>query len=78
MFKFICGQGAFWGLMAGFVTGVTRMIVDFYYGEPSCHVEDERPLFLQKASVAMQIPVLCILSITFHQKLPLCCATFNQ
>ncbi|XP_063843627.1 sodium/mannose cotransporter SLC5A10-like isoform X1 [Scylla paramamosain] len=41
-------SGAFWGLMAGFVTGMVRMIVDFYYGEPACYAEDHRPVFLQK------------------------------
>ncbi|KAG0721960.1 Sodium/myo-inositol cotransporter [Chionoecetes opilio] len=43
-------SGAFWGLVAGFVTGMARMIVDFYYREPVCHLEDDRPLFIQKAS----------------------------
>ncbi|XP_071537324.1 sodium/glucose cotransporter 4-like [Panulirus ornatus] len=40
--------GAFWGLMSGFVLGVIRMFLDFYYGEPACHEEDTRPIFLQK------------------------------
>ncbi|KAK4311168.1 hypothetical protein Pmani_017311 [Petrolisthes manimaculis] len=40
--------GAFWGLMAGCVTGVTRMMVDFYYGEPACHEQDHRPVWLQQ------------------------------
>ncbi|XP_050711055.1 sodium/glucose cotransporter 5-like isoform X4 [Eriocheir sinensis] len=41
-------SGAFWGLIAGFVTGIVRMIIDFYYDEPSCNAEDTRPVFLQR------------------------------
>lgn len=51
IYVILCWQGAFWGLMAGFVTGMARMVVDFYYGEPACHEEDHRPEFLQRASV---------------------------
>lgn len=43
-------QGAFWGLMSGCVTGVARMVVDFYYGEPACHEQDHRPVWLQEVS----------------------------
>lgn len=36
-------KGAFWGLMTGLVTGLTRMILDFIYTEPTCGEEDTRP-----------------------------------
>lgn len=37
-------KGAFWGLMAGFVTGVTRLILVFVYRAPeTCGEEDLRP-----------------------------------
>ncbi|XP_036243754.1 sodium/glucose cotransporter 4 [Molothrus ater] len=39
--------GAFWGLMAGFVVGVVRMILDFIYSAPSCGEEDRRPAVLK-------------------------------
>ncbi|KAL9845595.1 sodium/glucose cotransporter 4 [Geothlypis trichas] len=39
--------GAFWGLMAGFVVGVVRMILEFSYSAPSCGEEDRRPSVLK-------------------------------
>jgi len=39
-------KGAFWGLMAGFMVGVTRMILDFVYREPGCGEHDTRPAIL--------------------------------
>ncbi|KAF2977993.1 hypothetical protein EK904_011506 [Melospiza melodia maxima] len=39
--------GAFWGLMAGFVVGVIRMILEFSYSAPSCGEEDRRPAVLK-------------------------------
>ncbi|NWZ89686.1 SC5A9 protein, partial [Nesospiza acunhae] len=39
--------GAFWGLMAGFVVGVVRMILEFSYSAPSCGEEDRRPAVLK-------------------------------
>ncbi|KAL5007608.1 hypothetical protein ScPMuIL_016414 [Solemya velum] len=43
-------QGAFYGLMAGLVTGVARMIVDFVNPAPTCgsQEEDTRPPVLKK------------------------------
>ncbi|XP_071478099.1 sodium/glucose cotransporter 4-like [Diadema antillarum] len=35
--------GAFWGLVIGFLVGLTRSILDFVYGVPSCGQEDNRP-----------------------------------
>lgn len=40
-------KGAFWGLMAGLITGVSRMILDFIYIEPACGEEDKRPMILK-------------------------------
>ncbi|NXE65253.1 SC5A9 protein, partial [Calcarius ornatus] len=39
--------GAFWGLMAGFVVGVVRMILEFSYSAPACGEEDRRPAVLK-------------------------------
>uniref|UniRef100_T1JG24 Sodium/myo-inositol cotransporter n=1 Tax=Strigamia maritima TaxID=126957 RepID=T1JG24_STRMM len=36
-------QGAFWGLIIGFIVGVIRMGLDFYYGTPACGEVDVRP-----------------------------------
>lgn len=35
--------GAFWGMFCGFLVGLTRSILDFVYGVPSCGQVDERP-----------------------------------
>jgi len=35
--------GAFWGLMAGMLIGVVRMVLDFSYKAPLCTEEDSRP-----------------------------------
>ncbi|XP_042221696.1 sodium/glucose cotransporter 5-like isoform X3 [Homarus americanus] len=48
IWKRINESGAFWSLITGFVIGLVRMILDFFYGEPSCSEEDYRPLILQK------------------------------
>ncbi|KAM4739695.1 sodium/glucose cotransporter 4 isoform 2-T3 [Anableps anableps] len=39
-------QGAFWGLMAGLVVGLVRMILEFSYTAPSCGQPDHRPSVL--------------------------------
>lgn len=43
-------QGAFWGLIAGLVVGVTRFIMDYMYTVPLCGSDqpDPRPLILSK------------------------------
>lgn len=38
--------GAFYGMMIGFVLGISRMICDFAYPEPKCGDPDERPGFV--------------------------------
>ncbi|KAL7884869.1 hypothetical protein AOLI_G00076390 [Acnodon oligacanthus] len=40
-------QGAFWGLMMGLVIGLTRMVLEFAYGTPSCGEKDLRPDLLK-------------------------------
>ncbi|XP_041463706.1 sodium/glucose cotransporter 4-like [Lytechinus variegatus] len=35
--------GAFWGLVCGFMVGLTRFVLDFVYGVPSCGQPDSRP-----------------------------------
>ncbi|KAK7077022.1 Sodium/myo-inositol cotransporter [Halocaridina rubra] len=39
---------AFWGLMVGFLVGMVRMGLDFYYGEPTCLEVDVRPAIIAK------------------------------
>ena len=41
-------QGAFWGVLAGQATGVTRLVLDFVYPAPDCGHEDTRPLVVAK------------------------------
>lgn len=46
--SFLCQQGAFWGLIIGFVIGVVRMTVDFTYGKGRlCGQPDPRPAILK-------------------------------
>ena len=33
--------------MAGFVCGVTRMVLDFVFQAPACGYEDKRPIYLK-------------------------------
>ena len=41
-------QGAFWGLMAGFVAGIVRLVLIFVYRPPEhCGLEDTRPAILK-------------------------------
>ncbi|KAK8741292.1 hypothetical protein OTU49_002601, partial [Cherax quadricarinatus] len=40
-------SGAFWGLVIGFVIGTVRMVLDFYFGEPTCYEDDYRPVIIQ-------------------------------
>ena len=46
-------QGAFWGLMSGFIVGVIRMALDFVYmfDAPKCwETEDNRPAIVAKVT----------------------------
>jgi hypothetical protein len=47
-FDLILLQGAFWGLIVGFVIGGVRLILLFVFPGPDrCGVEDDRPAFLR-------------------------------
>ncbi|XP_076447023.1 sodium/mannose cotransporter SLC5A10-like [Babylonia areolata] len=41
-------RGAFWGVLAGQATGVTRLVLDFVYPAPACGHEDTRPAVVSK------------------------------
>ena len=41
-------QGAFWGMIVGFIVGAIRMILDFTHLEPRCGEEDTRPSIIAK------------------------------
>lgn len=41
-------KGCFWGLTAGFVVGITRMVLDFIWRAPPCWDEDRRPAITAK------------------------------
>ncbi|XP_068221656.1 sodium/myo-inositol cotransporter-like isoform X2 [Palaemon carinicauda] len=66
--------GAFWGLMSGFTVGITRMAFDFYYGEPHCYEEDNRPFFIRKihfmyfATLLFWITVIVAVVVTLLTK----------
>lgn len=47
MVLFLHLQGAFWGLVCGFVIGLIRAVLDFVYGVPSCGQEDNRPAMIK-------------------------------
>nr|XP_054754720.1 sodium/glucose cotransporter 4-like [Lytechinus pictus] len=40
-------QGAFWGLVFGEATGLTRMVLDYIYSAPGCGNEDTRPAMIK-------------------------------
>ena len=41
-------QGAFWGMLAGQIAGIIRMILDFVYPSPKCGEPDLRPAIIAK------------------------------
>ncbi|KAM6938219.1 sodium/glucose cotransporter 4 isoform 2-T2 [Lycodopsis pacificus] len=55
-------QGAFWGLMAGLVVGLIRMVLEFSYETPSCGQPDGRPAVL--ADVHYLYFALILLALT--------------
>lgn len=55
-------QGAFWGLMAGLVIGLIRMVLEFSYSPPSCGQPDHRPAVL--ADVHYLYFALILLALT--------------
>uniref|UniRef100_A0AAX7UPK1 Solute carrier family 5 member 9 n=1 Tax=Astatotilapia calliptera TaxID=8154 RepID=A0AAX7UPK1_ASTCA len=54
--------GAFWGLMAGLVIGLIRMVLEFSYSPPSCGQPDHRPAVL--ADVHYLYFALILLALT--------------
>lgn len=41
-------KAAFWALLLGFLVGMTRMVLDFIYPEPTCGKPETRPFILYK------------------------------
>lgn len=44
-------KGAFFGLMAGLITGVIKMILGFVYLDPLCGEEDHRPAIIKNVFI---------------------------
>ena len=68
-------QGAFYGMMLGFVLGISRMICDFAYTEPECGKPDERPGFVKLnfmyfALIMFVVTSLCIAVLSFFGEKP--------
>lgn len=67
-------QGAFWGLMVGFVIGFIRMIAEFAYGTGSCLAPSNCPEiicgvhYMYFAIIVFFITILVILAISFLTK----------
>nr|KAG5696254.1 hypothetical protein BaRGS_019956 [Batillaria attramentaria] len=56
--------GAFWGVLAGQATGVTRLILDFIYPAPGCGHEDTRPAVVAKVNFTyFSVVVLAVTAI---------------
>ena len=49
---FFIFKGAFWGLMAGMVVGLIRMIMDFVWTEAPCGEIDNRPIILKNVRIS--------------------------
>ncbi|XP_005423245.2 sodium/glucose cotransporter 4 [Geospiza fortis] len=64
--------GAFWGLMAGFVVGVVRMILEFSYSAPSCGEEDRRPAVLKDVHYLYFALILFVLTSIVTVLVSLC------
>nr|XP_048307411.1 solute carrier family 5 member 4-like [Myodes glareolus] len=67
-------QGAFWGLMVGFVIGLIRMISEFAYGTGSCLAPSNCPEiicgvhYMYFAIIVFFVTILVILGISFLTK----------
>ncbi|NXF14595.1 SC5A9 protein, partial [Rhodinocichla rosea] len=64
--------GAFWGLMAGFVVGVVRMILEFSYSAPSCGEQDRRPAVLKDVHYLYFALILFVLTAIVIVLVSLC------
>ncbi|XP_035312859.1 sodium/glucose cotransporter 1 isoform X2 [Cricetulus griseus] len=67
-------QGAFWGLILGFLIGISRMIAEFAYGTGSCMEPSNCPTiicgihYLYFAIILFFISVITILTVSFLTK----------
>ncbi|XP_026641562.1 solute carrier family 5 member 4-like isoform X2 [Microtus ochrogaster] len=74
LYKRVNEQGAFWGLMVGFVIGLTRMIAEFAYGTGSCLAPSNCPEiicgvhYMYFAIIVFFVTILVILAISFLTK----------
>uniref|UniRef100_A0A8C9MJK6 Solute carrier family 5 member 9 n=1 Tax=Serinus canaria TaxID=9135 RepID=A0A8C9MJK6_SERCA len=64
--------GAFWGLIAGFVVGVIRMIMEFSSSAPSCGEEDRRPAVLKDVHYLYFALILFVLTAIVIVLVSLC------
>ena len=67
-------QGAFWGLIIGFLIGVSRMITEFAYGTGSCMEPSNCPTiicgvhYLYFAIILFVITIVVILAVSLFTK----------
>ncbi|KAM9259645.1 sodium/glucose cotransporter 1 isoform 2-T2 [Cariama cristata] len=67
-------QGAFWGLMVGLLTGLSRMITEFAYGTGSCVNPSNCPFiicgihYLYFAMILFGVSAIVILAVSFMTK----------
>ncbi|XP_074655538.1 sodium/glucose cotransporter 4-like [Tubulanus polymorphus] len=56
-------HGAFWGILAGHVTGIIRMTLDFIYLPPQCGEEDTRPAIVYAIHYSYFGTLLIVISV---------------
>ena len=67
-------QGAFWGLIIGFLIGVSRMITEFAYGTGSCMEPSNCPTiicgvhYLYFAIILFVVTIIVILAVSLFTK----------
>uniref|UniRef100_A0A8C0BJX9 Sodium/glucose cotransporter 1 n=1 Tax=Buteo japonicus TaxID=224669 RepID=A0A8C0BJX9_9AVES len=67
-------QGAFWGLMVGLLTGLSRMIAEFAYGTGNCVTPSNCPFiicgihYLYFAMILFGVSTIIILAVSFMTK----------
>uniref|UniRef100_A0A8B9MC44 Sodium/glucose cotransporter 1 n=1 Tax=Accipiter nisus TaxID=211598 RepID=A0A8B9MC44_9AVES len=67
-------QGAFWGLMVGLLTGLSRMIAEFAYGTGNCVTPSNCPFiicgihYLYFAMILFGVSTIVILAVSFMTK----------
>ncbi|XP_028415401.1 sodium/glucose cotransporter 4-like [Dendronephthya gigantea] len=75
LWKRINEFGAFYGMMIGFVLGISRMICDFAYPQPDCGETDTRPgfvtlNFMYFALIVFVVTTVCIIVLSFFGEEP--------